>query len=77
VRDTPAPILGDDRFVKPGYAKSNAASIEAAQIASLDGFTLDPTYAAKAFAALIDSARAGARGPLLFLHTSPGPPPQT
>jgi D-cysteine desulfhydrase len=74
--DIAAPIVGDDRFVKPGYAKSNTASIEAAEIAALDGFSLDPTYAAKAFAALIDSARAGARGPLLFLHTSPGPPPQ-
>jgi D-cysteine desulfhydrase len=71
-----APVIGDARFVKPGYAKSNAASTEATQVAALDGFALDPTYAAKAFAALIDAARAGARGPLLFLQTSPGPAPQ-
>jgi D-cysteine desulfhydrase len=71
-----APVVGDNRFVKPGYAKSNAASTEARQVAALDGFELDATYAAKAFAALIDAARAGARGPLLFLHTSPGSPPQ-
>jgi D-cysteine desulfhydrase len=70
-----APVLGDDRYVKPGYGKGNPASIEAQQVASRDGITLDATYAAKAFAALIDSARAGARGPFLFVHTSPGPPP--
>jgi D-cysteine desulfhydrase len=70
-----APIVGDDRFVRPGYAKSNPASIEAAEIAALDGFTLDPTYAAKAFASLLASVRTGARGPLLFVHTSPGPVP--
>jgi D-cysteine desulfhydrase len=71
-----APVVGDSRYVKPGYGKSNPSSIEAQEIASQDGVSLDPTYAAKAFAALIDAARAGTRGPLLFLHTSPGPPPQ-
>jgi 1-aminocyclopropane-1-carboxylate deaminase/D-cysteine desulfhydrase-like pyridoxal-dependent ACC family enzyme len=72
---TEARVLGDDRFFKPGYAKTNPASREAAEIAALDGITLDPTYASKAFASLLDAARSGAEGPLLFLHTSPGPPP--
>lgn len=70
-----APLRGDERFFAPGYARPNAASIEAAQIGRLDGLELDQTYAAKAFASLVAHARAGAAGPLLFLHTSPGPPP--
>ncbi len=69
------PIVGDDRYVKPGYARSNPASMEAAAIAARDGIELDPTYASKAFAALVDAARSGSRGPLLLLHTSPGPVP--
>lgn len=68
-------VLGDDRFFKPGYAKTNPASRDAIEIAALDGIALDPTYASKAFASLVDAARSGARGPFLFLHTSPGPPP--
>ena len=70
------PIIGDDRFFKPGYGKTNVASREAAQIAALDDISLDPTYASKAFASLLDTARSGVKGPLLFLHTSPGPPPE-
>lgn len=72
---TDARIIGDDRFFKPGYAKTNPASREAAEIAALDRISLDPTYASKAFASLLDAARSGAEGPLLFIHTSPGPPP--
>lgn len=68
-------IAGDDRFFKPGYARPNAASREAMEVAARDGIELDPTYAAKAFAALLAEARAGMRGPLLFIHTSPGPLP--
>ena len=71
----PATVVGDDRFFKPGYAKPNAASREAIRLAAPDGIILDPTYAAKAFASLIDAARRGGRGPFLFLHTSPGPLP--
>lgn len=70
-----APLRADERFFAPGYARPNAASIEAAQIARLDGLELDQTYAAKAFASLVAHARARQEGPLLFLHTSPGPPP--
>lgn len=71
-----APLRGDERFFAPGYARPNSASIEAAQIARLDELELDQTYAAKAFASLVAHARAGGTGPLLFLHTSPGPPPR-
>lgn len=67
----------DDRFFAPGYARPNEASLEATRIASIDGLRLDETYAAKAFAALVAHARADLPGPVLFLHTSPGEPPET
>ena len=70
-------IRGDERFFQPGYAKPNAASEEAIEIASSDDVVLDGTYAAKAFASLVDHARTSpTEEPLLFIHTSPGPPPQ-
>ena len=70
-------LAGDDRFFAPGYACPNPESLAAAELARLDGLELDGTYAAKAFASLIAHARAGVAGPLLFVHTSPGPLPQT
>ena len=73
--DAPVLVEGDNRFFKPGYGKPNAASREAIGIAALDGITLDGTYAAKGFASLIAHARASRGGPLLFIHTSPGPLP--
>lgn len=71
-----ASIEGDGRYFKPGYGAANAASTEAIEIARRDGIELDPTYAAKAFAALIGAARAGRKGPLLLHLTSPGPLPE-
>ncbi|HJR46193.1 MAG TPA: pyridoxal-phosphate dependent enzyme [Actinomycetota bacterium] len=70
-----SPLEADDRFVKPGYGDPNPASLEAAALARSDGLELDGTYAAKAFASLVAHARARAEGPLLFVHTSPGPVP--
>jgi len=74
-RNAPFDIKGDVRFFQPGYARPNPASLEAAEIARLDGIELDGTYAAKAFASLVETARIGRGGPLLFIHTSPGPAP--
>lgn len=71
----PAPIEGDGRYFKPGYGAPNEASMEAIEIAKRDGLELDPTYAAKAFAALVGAARTGRPGPLLLHLTSPGPLP--
>lgn len=68
-------LAEDDSFFAPGYAQPNPAALEAAQIARIDGISLDQTYAAKAFAALVAAARARQPGPFLFLHTSPGEPP--
>ena len=69
-------VEGTGRFFGPAYGVGNPASEEAIEIGAADGLTLDPVYAAKAFAALIDSARRGNKGPLLFVHTSPGPLPE-
>ena len=70
----PAPIRGEDRFFPPAYGIGNKASQAAIELARADELELDPTYAAKGFAALMEAARQSA-GPLLFLHTSPGPLP--
>jgi D-cysteine desulfhydrase len=70
-----SPIVGESRFFPPGYGTANEASKEAIEIGRADGVELDPTYAAKAFAALIADARAGQQGPLLLHLTSPGPLP--
>lgn len=69
------PLAGDDRFFRPGYGETNLASTEAIALAARDGIELDDTYAAKAFASLVEHARCERSGPLLFLHTSPGPVP--
>ncbi len=74
-RDRIARLTGDAARAAPGYARPNRASLEAAEIASLDGLVLDQTYAAKAFASLLAQARIGGKGPYLFVHTSPGDPP--
>lgn len=68
-------VRGDGRFFAPAYGVGNPASREAIEIGRRDGVELDPTYAAKAFAALIADARSHRRGPVLFVHTSPGPLP--
>jgi D-cysteine desulfhydrase len=70
-----APLTGEGRYFKPGYGAPNPASTEAIEMARRDGIELDPTYAAKAFAALVGAARAGRRGPFLLHLTSPGPLP--
>lgn len=54
----------------PAYGASTGAGQHALSLAARDGLGLDPTYTAKAFAALLDAARDGSReGPLLFLST--------
>ena len=70
----PAPILGEDRFFGRGYGKPTSASQAVTEIARRDGIELDPVYAAKAFAALMQRVKQGG-GPVLFVHTSPGPVP--
>ena len=69
-------IQGENRLVAPGYGRPNAASQEAIAVARADGVELDGTYAAKAFAALLDRARTRGGETLLFIHTSPGSVPR-
>jgi 1-aminocyclopropane-1-carboxylate deaminase/D-cysteine desulfhydrase-like pyridoxal-dependent ACC family enzyme len=63
----------DDAFVGEGYGKPTAASTEAIELtARTEGLFLDPTYTAKAMAALIAYIRAGRFSKsqtILFWHT--------
>ena len=67
------PIEVDDRFVGEGYGISTPASREAIDLlARRDAVLLDPTYTAKAMAALIAYLRAGRfrdDATVLFWHT--------
>jgi 1-aminocyclopropane-1-carboxylate deaminase/D-cysteine desulfhydrase-like pyridoxal-dependent ACC family enzyme len=74
---TPEPV---ERHVEvidargPGFGLGSAEGAEAARLAArTEGLLLDPTYTAKAFALLIDLARAGARGTMVFIHTGGDP----
>jgi D-cysteine desulfhydrase len=60
----------DGRFVGPGYGVPTPAGNEAiARAKEHEGCELDDVYTGKAFAALLDDARRGAQGPLLFWDT--------
>jgi L-cysteate sulfo-lyase len=67
----------DDRFVGPGYAIESEASGEAIRLlAECEGIFLDPTYTAKAMAALIAAVRERRwheRDTVLFWHTGGTP----
>jgi L-cysteate sulfo-lyase len=60
-------------YIGAGYGALTAASIEAQRLAArTEGLLLDPTYTAKAMAALIDHVRATRIRPdehVLFIHT--------
>jgi 1-aminocyclopropane-1-carboxylate deaminase/D-cysteine desulfhydrase-like pyridoxal-dependent ACC family enzyme len=67
------PIEVDDRFIGQGYAVPTAASNEAiAMLARSEGIFLDPTYTAKAMAALLAylrESRFASDETVLFWHT--------
>ena len=67
------PVEVDDRFIGEGYGISTPASREAIELlARRDAVLLDPTYTAKAMAALIAYLREGQFGrdaTVLFWHT--------
>ena len=73
----PLAVVGSDAFFGEGYGRPGPGVDEAIEMAERDGVELEPTYTAKAFAALIAHARAGAVGPLLFVHTAAGPMPSS
>lgn len=62
-------------YLGPGYGKPSAAGREAARlVARTEGVFLDPTFGAKAMAALVDACRAGdVTGTQLFLVTGGAP----
>jgi D-cysteine desulfhydrase len=60
-----------DEFLGPGYGHRTPKSESARALAAEAGVELDPTYTAKALAALLARNADGAfgRGPVLFLNT--------
>ena len=73
-RIDPVPIALDTDHLGRGYGKPTPESRVAIELAAREGLVLDPTYAAKAFAALVTAARSGRPGPYLFVATSPERP---
>lgn len=70
----PVPVVLDTDHLGRGYGKPTVESRAAIELAARDELELDPTYAAKAFAALTTAARGGRPGPYLFVATSPRRP---
>ncbi len=68
--DAARAIVIDGRQRGPAYGASTGAGERATSLAAGDELQLDPTYTAKAFAALLDAARDRTyEGPLLFVST--------
>ncbi len=72
-RLTPDDLVTDQNFIGPGYGMATPECVEAIRLlAETEGILLDPVYTAKAMAALIHHARAGALDPsasVVFVHT--------
>ena len=68
-----AAVLGG--YLGPAYGERSRAGEDAARlVAHTEGVFLDPVFAAKAMAALVDAARAGGiGGPVVFLVTGGAP----
>ncbi|MGE0786320.1 MAG: 1-aminocyclopropane-1-carboxylate deaminase/D-cysteine desulfhydrase [Sandaracinaceae bacterium] len=69
VGDLSARFELDAREAAPGYARASAAGERATRIAAEHGLALDPTYTAKAFAALLRRAPAHRGERVLFWNT--------
>ena len=73
----PAAVTNLDGYIGEGYGALTDGSIEAMRLAARhEGLLLDPTYTAKAFAALVDRRRRAVIAPdaaVLFLHTGGTP----
>jgi 1-aminocyclopropane-1-carboxylate deaminase/D-cysteine desulfhydrase-like pyridoxal-dependent ACC family enzyme len=72
-RLTPRDIDADESFVEPGYGLPSKRGQEALHLmARTEAILTDPTYSAKALAALVADVRAGKYRPgsvLVFIHT--------
>jgi D-cysteine desulfhydrase len=61
-------------YLGPGYGKASPEGGAAMELmARTEGLLLDPTFTAKAMAALVDLAAELAPGPVVFLHTGGAP----
>jgi D-cysteine desulfhydrase family pyridoxal phosphate-dependent enzyme len=73
----PAEICNDDGYIGEGYGALTAESVAALRLAArTEGLLVDPTYTAKALAALADHLRRGRIRPderVLFIHTGGAP----
>jgi len=73
VRVTEDDLVTDQQFIGPGYGIPTPECLAAIRlVAEQEGILLDPTYTAKAMAALIHHAREGRLDPsstVVFLHT--------
>ncbi len=69
----PGELPTDQRYIGEGYGLPTSEGLEAIRLlARSEGVLLDPTYTAKAMAALIADVRSGEVGPgetVVFLHT--------
>lgn len=76
-RFVPDDILVDDRYTGPAYGTITPACVEAIRmLARTEGILLDPVYAGKAMAGLIDQVRRGEVGrdeTVVFIHTGGTP----
>jgi D-cysteine desulfhydrase family pyridoxal phosphate-dependent enzyme len=71
------PFVTDQGFIGEGYGRPTAEGLEAMLLlARTEALVLDPTYTAKAMAALVRHVREGQVGPeesVVFLHTGGSP----
>jgi len=68
-------VIVTDEFLAPGYGRANEAVLDAMKVAAeTEGLITDPVYTAKAFSALLESARLATPGQtLVFIHTGGTP----
>ena len=69
-RPRPARVTVDGRWFGSGYGKPTSAGDAAMASAAALGLALEPTYTAKAFAAVLDRVRRGER--VVFVQTFSG-----
>ncbi len=62
-------VLIDSRHLGRGYGHPTPEGDEATRLAAEEGITLDPTYTAKTFAAMMEHARARKGRTMLYWHT--------
>ena len=59
-------------FIGEGYGLATPAALQACELAALDHLTLEPTYTAKAFSAVVADAPGLAERTILYWHTLSG-----